>query len=66
MRFGMRTPSLKRMIGAQKAKLTRASKSAFPLYGEGIYTKPSKKIYNKAYKKTTFSLIDVLFGKRIK
>lgn len=66
MKFGMRTPSLKRMIGAQKAKLTRASKSALPLYGEGIYTKPSKKIYNKVYKKTTFSLIDVVFGKRRK
>lgn len=62
----MRTPSLKRMIGAQKAKLTRASKRALPLYGEGIYTKPSKKIYNKAYKKITFSLINVLFGKRRK
>lgn len=66
MKFGMRTPSLKRMIGAQKAKITRASKSALPLYGEGIYTKPSNKIYNKVYKKTTFSLIDVLFGKRRK
>lgn len=66
MKFGMRTPSIKRMIGAQKAKLTRASKSTLPLYGEGIYTKPSKKIYNKAYKRTTFSIIDVLFGKRRK
>ena len=64
MKFGMRTPSLKRMIGAQKAKLTRASKSVLPLYGKGVYTKPSKKIYKKAYKKTTFSLIDVLFGKK--
>lgn len=33
MKFGIRTPSLKRMIVAQKAKLTRASKSVLPLYG---------------------------------
>lgn len=62
MAFGMRKPSINRMIGAQKAKLTKKAKSALPLYNKkhGFYTKPSKKIYNNAYKRTTFSLIDWL------
>lgn len=58
MKIGMRKPSIKRMIGAQKAKITRKRNSVLPLYGVGIYTNPKKKVYNYVYKRTTFSIID--------
>lgn len=64
MKFGIRTPSLKKSISARtKGRLTRAvKKSVNPMYGKkgmGILN-PKKKIYNKVYNKTTFSFFDLL------
>lgn len=64
MKFGMRTPSLRRSISARTTgKLKRAVKKAvIPGYGQkgmGWIKDPKKAAYNKVYKKTTFSLWDL-------
>lgn len=63
MKFGMRKPSLKKSFSARtKGKAKRSIKKALiPGYGKkgmGILH-PKKKLYNKAYKKTTFSFKDI-------
>ena len=70
MKFGMRTPSLKKSIKARTTgKAKRAIKKAIdPAYGKkgmGILKNPKKAVYNKVYRKTTFSLGD-LFKKLFK
>lgn len=60
MKFGMRKPSLTKSIKARTTgKLKRTVKSSInPLYGKkgiGLITNPRKAVYNKIYKKTTFS-----------
>lgn len=64
MKIGMRTPSLKKSFKARTTgKLKRNMKKAInPLYGKkgmGLITNPKKSIYNKVYKKTTFSIFDL-------
>lgn len=64
MKFGMRKPSLTKSIKARTTgKLKRKIKSSInPLYGKkgmGLITNPRKAIYNKVYKKTTFSFLDL-------
>lgn len=64
MKIGMRTPSLKKSFKARTTgKLKRKMKKAInPLYGKkgmGLITNPKKSIYNKVYKKTTFSIFDL-------
>lgn len=61
MKFGMRTPSVKKSIKARTtAKYKRKVKKALiPGYGEkgmGWIKNPKKAAYNKVYKKTSFSL----------
>lgn len=64
MKIGIRTPSLKKML---KVKTTgkykkRVMKTINPLYskkGIGLINNPKKSIYNKVYKKTTFSFWDL-------
>lgn len=64
MKFGMRKPSLKRSF---KARTTGRAKKAIkksinPLYGKkgiGMVKNPKKSVYNKVYKKTTFSIADI-------
>lgn len=63
MKFGLRKPSLKKSFSARtKGKAKRSIKKALiPGYGKkgmGILH-PKKKLYNKVYKKTTFSLKDI-------
>lgn len=63
MKFGMRMPSLKKSIKARTTgKLKRAAKKAVnPLYGKkgtGLLN-PKKAVYNKVYKKTSFSIFDL-------
>ena len=63
MKIGMRKPSLKKSFSARtKGKAKRSIKKALiPGYGKkgmGILH-PKKKLYNKVYKKTTFSLKDL-------
>lgn len=64
MKFGMRKPSLNKMIKARTTtKLKKAVKSSInPLYGKkgmGWVNDPKKAAYNKVYKKTTFSFWDL-------
>ena len=63
MKFGIRTPSLKKSISARtKGRLTRAvKKSINPLYGKKGMSilNPKKAVYNKIYNKTTFSFWDL-------
>lgn len=64
MKFGMRTPSLKRSVKARTTgKAKRAVKKALvPGYGKkgsGWLKNPKKAAYNKVYKKATFSLRDI-------
>ena len=71
MKFGFRTPSIKRSISARTtSRAKRAIKRAIiPAYGRkgmGLLTNPKKSIYNRVYRRTTFGLGDVprfLFGK---
>lgn len=64
MKFGMRTPSLKRSISARTTgQLKRSVKRAIiPGYGKkGMrwIKNPKKALYNKVYHKTTFSIFDL-------
>lgn len=63
MKFGLRTPSLKKSISARttgRAKRT-IKKALIPGYGKkgmGWLKNPKKAAYNKAYNKTSFSVTD--------
>lgn len=64
MKFGIRTPSVKKSLKARTTgKAKRKVKSTVnPLYGKkgmGVVNNPKKAVYNKAYKKTTFSIWDL-------
>lgn len=64
MKFGMRTPSLKKSVKARTTgKIKRAVKNAaIPGYGKrgmGWIRNPKKALYSKVYKKTSFSLFDL-------
>lgn len=64
MKFGMRTPSLKRSFKARTTgRAKRAVKKAvIPGYGKkgvGWVRNPKKAAYNKVYNKTTFSIWDI-------
>ena len=64
MKFGMRTPSIKRSIKARTTgRVKRAIKrSVNPLYGKkgmGWIRDPKRAAYNKIYKKTSFSFWDL-------
>lgn len=64
MKIGMRTPSLKKSLKARTTgKAKRAIKKAvIPGYGKkgmGLLKNPKKAVYNKVYKKTSFSLLDL-------
>ena len=65
MKVGMRKPSLKKSIKARTTgKLKRKVKrSVNPFYGKkgmGWVRNPKKAMYNKLYRKTTFSIWDLL------
>ena len=64
MIIGMRTSSPMKSIKARTTgKLKRSiKKSINPFYGKkgvGLITNPKKSLYNKVYKKTTFSIFDL-------
>ena len=66
MRYGMRKPSWKKSLNARtKGRATRAIKKAIiPGYGRrgmGIFH-PKRAIYNKVYRRTTFSIFDLAKG----
>lgn len=64
MKFGVRTPSLKKSIKARttgRAKRT-IKKALVPGYGKkgtGWIKNPKKAVYNKVYKKTSFNIFDL-------
>lgn len=69
MKFGIRKPNIKKSLKARTTgKLKRSlKKSVNPFYGkEGtdLVTNPKKSIYNKVYKKTSFSIFDLFKWKR--
>lgn len=64
MKFGMRKPSLKKSIAARTTgKIKRSIKRTLILEYEKkemrLIKDPKKSIYNKIYKKTTFSIFDL-------
>ncbi len=64
MKIGMRKPSIKKSFKARTTgKAKRAVKKALiPGYGKkgiGWFKNPKKAMYNKIYKKTTFSIFDL-------
>ena len=64
MKFGMRTPSLKKSIKARTTgKAERAIKKAvihgYGKKGMGWIKNPKKAAYNKVYKETSFSIMDL-------
>ncbi|MDT2725971.1 MULTISPECIES: hypothetical protein [Lactococcus] len=64
MKFGMRKPSIKksfkaRTTGKAKRKLKKALIPGYGKKGMGFIKNPKKAVYNKVYKKTTFSFWDL-------
>lgn len=64
MKYGMRTPSLKKSISARTTgRAKRAIKRAIiPGYGKkgmGWIRNPKRAAYNKIYHKTTFRIFDI-------
>ena len=64
MKFGMRTPSLKRSLKARTTSKWKrqAKKAIIPGYGRkgtGWVKNQRKAAYNKVYRKTTFSFWDL-------
>lgn len=65
MKYGVRTPSIKKSLSARTTgKAKRAVKKALiPGYGKkgmGWIRNPKKAAYNKVYHKTSVSLFDIL------
>lgn len=65
MKIGLRTPSFKKSFRARTTgKIKRSIKSSInPLYGKkgmGFIKSPKKAVYNKVYKKITFSIFDII------
>ena len=62
MKFGMRKPSLKKMISARTspARFFRHSLGLKAPRGWGWLTSPKRAFYNRIYARTTFSVWDVL------
>lgn len=64
MKFGLRTPSLKKSISARttgraKRAVRRALIPGYGKKGTGWIKNPRKAAYNKVYNKTTFSIWDL-------
>lgn len=69
MKFGLRKPSLKKMIAARTspARFVRHNLGLKVPRGWGWLTNPKRAAYNRVYSRTTFSIWDVLkklFGGR--
>lgn len=62
MKIGIRTPSVKKSIKARTTgRVKRTVKKMFvPFYGKmGLVKNQKKALYNKVYRKTTFSIFDL-------
>jgi len=62
MKFGFRSPSLKKSIAARTSakRFVRHSLGVKAPRGWGWLTDPKRAAYNRIYSRTTFSLLDVL------
>lgn len=62
MKFGLRTPSPRKMIAARTspARFVRHSLGLKAPRGWGWLTDPRRAVYNRIYTRTSFSLWDVL------
>lgn len=68
MKIGMRKPNIKKSVksrttGKVKRKVKKKLSPGYGKKGMGYIKNPEKAVYNKVYKKTTFSLWN-LFKKR--
>ena len=64
MKFGMRKPSLKKSMRARTTSKWKrqVKRQLIPGYGKkgmGMIRNPKKALYNKVYRKTTFSIFDL-------
>ena len=61
MKFGMRKPSIKKSIAARTSvkRYIRHSLGVKAPRGWGWITNPKKALYNKVYRKTSFSISDI-------
>lgn len=62
MKFGFRTPSLRRRISA-RTSLKRIARQSLGLKvpsGYGVFTNPKKALYNKVYRKTTTGCASII------
>jgi hypothetical protein len=69
MKFGIRTPSLKKMMSARTspARYVRHNLGLKAPRGWGWITSPKRAAYNRVYSRTTFSiwsLLKALLGRR--
>ena len=62
MKFGLRRPSLRRMISARTSpkRYLRHSLGLKAPRGWGWLTNPRRAAYNRVYNRTTFSVLDLL------
>ena len=61
MKFGMRKPSIRKSIAARTSvkRYIRHSLGVKAPRGWGWITNPKKALYNKVYRKTSFSIFDI-------
>ncbi|NLL67850.1 MAG: hypothetical protein GX236_09170 [Clostridiaceae bacterium] len=61
MKFGMRKPSIRKSIAARTSvkRYIRHSLGVKAPRGWGWITNPKKALYNRVYRKTTFSIFDI-------
>lgn len=62
MKFGMRKPSLKKMISARTSpkRFIRQNLGLKAPRGWGWLTNPKKAAYNRVYNRTSFSILNML------
>ncbi|NOU21381.1 MAG: hypothetical protein HOO93_06260 [Methyloglobulus sp.] len=64
MKLGFREPSIKKRIAARTSvkRIVRHSLGVKAPKGFGWFTNPKKTAYNRAYNRTSFSLISLIFS----
>jgi hypothetical protein len=62
MKFGLRKPSLRKMISSRVSpqRMVRHRLGLKALRGWGWLTNPKKALYNRVYSRTSFSIWDLL------
>jgi len=62
MKFGLRTPSLKKMISSRTSvkRIVRHNLGGKAPSGYGWITNPKKAAYNRVYNRASFSIFDLL------